>query len=358
MNTKETAERIASIFHQVSGLPDFEERLASYYCLSTWFLDQINPFPILNVTGTNGTGKSSLLAAFRQLAFQPYGFTAMEMSGPTIRDELGKAHNGTAIIDEADSAKDDIESYLSLRYMRETAVCAKKIPAGGGIWNTTYIHIYGPSIIHKRVPFRDPALEGRSITINTVPDMSRSYDRIENLGEQAKEVVLEQAGLKASVKLPGNVKIPQDIAPRVVDSYRPLITLATIGEDKEFLDSMWVRLVEATQILKDGQSYEPGPIVVQALLRALTKNEEIEIRNVKIEGDLLRIIQYEFGFNLNSRQVAKILRGYGFELRRIGGPFSVIPDINTLVRVCQTIGIEDDALERAAKGLVSSWQLE
>lgn len=113
-----------------------------------------------------------------------------------------------------------------------------------------------------------------------------------------------------------------------------------------------------TQSLIDGQQYESGPIVAQALISALTKDEELVIRNVKLEGDLVKIIQYDFGHNLNSRQIAKILRGYGFELRRIGGPNSVIPNINTLVKVCKTIGIEDEAVERAAKGIVNAWRLE
>lgn len=359
MNIKETTSHIAEILHQVSGLPDFEERVCAYYCLSSWFVNQINPFPILNLTGPNATGKSSSLAVFRRLAFQPYGFTATDMSGPVIRDELGKAHNATAVIEEADNAKGDIESFLGLRYMRETAIVTKKIPAGPGAWKTIYIPIYGSSIIHKRIPFKDPAVEGRSITINTVSDISRKYKRAENLKDELiDEVRLEEAKAKASVKLPENLEIPEDIAPRVVDCYRPLIALANVAEDNEFLESLWARLREATQSLVDGQQYEPGPIVVQALIYALTKEEQLVIRNVQLEGDLVKIIQYDFGHNLNPRQIAKILRGYGFKLKRIGGPNSVIPDINTLVKVCKTIGIEDEAVNRAAQGLVDPWRTE
>lgn len=357
MEIKDTIRKIAEVFHQVSGLPDFEERLCSYYCASTWLLNQINPFSIINITGPNGTGKSSLLAAFQRLAFNAYRFTAKEMSGPTFRDELAKAHDGTALIDEAD--KEEIESYLGLRYMRETAVCAKKIPAGIGAWKTIYIPIFGPSILHKRVPYKDAALEGRTITINTIPDLSRKYKKMENIGDDVTNgIILEQVKLKISIKLPEAPELPDDIAPRVADSYRPLIALATIAKDTELLDPLWEKLREATKNLKDGQSYEPGPIVIQALIGALTKNEELLIRNVKLEGDLVKIIQYEYGHNLNSRQIAKILRGYGFELRRIGGPYSVIPDINTLVKVCKTIGIEDEAVEKAAKGLVNTWRTE
>ena len=350
-------KRIALMLHQVTSLPEIKERAASYYCLATWFLDRINPIPLLCILGPNGTGKSQLLSSLGHLAYQPYRFTASNMTPPTMRDELGKAHDRTAIIDEADA--DGLESFLNLRYLRETAICYVKIPAGPDRWKTCPIPIFGPSIVHKRVPFKDPAVDGRSIIINTVPDNSRRYLRADNLKEEEiADLQIAQAKLKVSLKISANPYIPKDIAPRVADSYRPLIALASIEQDDEFLKPLFESLLLATRDLADGQSYEPGPIIVQALLRALTNNEQIALRNVKLEGDLIKIIQYEFGFNLNSRQVAKILRGYGFELRRIGGPYSVIPDINTLVKVCNTIGIEDEALNRAAAGIIDPWRLE
>lgn len=356
---KETVSLIGSAFHQVSGLGEFEEQVCSYYCLSTWFLNQINPFPILAILGANGTGKTQLLKAFNRIAFQPHTFTATKISDPALRDELGKAHERTVIIEEGDETKCDIESYLNLRYLKETAICAKKVPAGLGHWKTVYIPIFGPSIVHKRVPFKDPAVEGRSILVNTVPNMERKYIFAENLKEElVNELRIEQAKLKTTIKLPDRPEIPENIAARVADSYRPLIALATIAEDIDFLDSLWERLREATNSLKDGQSYEAGPIVLQALIFALTRNDNLIIRNVKLEGELLRIIQYDFGRNLNSRQVAKILRGYGFQLRRIGGPYSVIPDIKTLAKVCKVVGIEDELVERAAQGVLSKWLTE
>ena len=353
----EVTRRIASMFHQVSGLPDFEEITASYYCLATWCLNQINPFPLLCVIGPNGTGKSQLLAAFGRLAFQPHQFTASNMTPPTMRDELGKAHDRTAIIDESDV--DDLESFLNLRYLRETAVCYVKVPAGPERWKTRTIPIFGPSIVHKRVPFKDPAVDGRSIIINTIADTSRKYVRADNLKEdEIEDLQVAQAKLKLSVKVLANPFIPSDIAPRVADSYRPLVALASVEHDDEFLEPLWHRLLTATRDLADGQSYEPGPIVFQALLSCLMNNEEIILHNVKLEGDLVKKIQYEFGYNLSSRQIAKILRNYGFTLKRIGGPFSVEPDFNTLVKVAKTIGLEDEALERAAAGLVDPWHLE
>lgn len=358
---QEVINSIGSIFHQVSGLEEFEERVCSYYCLSTWLVDQINPFSMLAVLGPNGTGKTQLLKAFSRVAYQTYGFTASQITTPTLRDELGKAHEGTAIIEEADETKCDLEAYLNLRYLRETAIAAKKVPAGMGHWKTVYVPFFGATILHKRIPFKDPAVEGRSILVGTVRNEDREYIYAENLKEElVNSTKIEQAKLKTSVKLPplSEVKTPEDIAPRVADSYRPIIALATVAEDNDFLSLLWERLHTVSESLRDGQSYEAGPIVVQALIHALSKDDNLIIRNVKLEGDLVRIIQYEFGRNLNSRQIAKILRNYGFKLKRIGGPYSVIPDIKTLVKVCRTIGIEDELVEKAADGVLSKWLTE
>jgi len=353
-----TVRQIASILHRVTGLQDLEELTCAYYCLITYFVDKINPFPLLNTMGPNGSGKTSLLQAFSRLSYRPHMFTALNMTPPSMRDELGLSHDGTVIIDEADT--DKLEQYLTMRYLRETALCYVKVPAGPGGWKTRIIPIFGPSIVHKRVPFKDPAVDGRSILINTIADTNRHYVRIEDISEdEIMGTVIAQMKLKFTIKIPSNPTIPDGIAPRVADSYKPLIALASIENDNAFLEPLWERLRLATIDFTDGQSYEPGPLVVQALLSCLTKDEKLVISNVSLEGELVKKIQYEFGENLNSRQIAKILRNYGFTLTRIGGPFSVIPDLKTLVKVTRAIGLDDEALKKAAENLkVDPWELE
>ena len=343
---------ISLTIQRVSGLDDFNALVAAYYCLATWFVRVLDVFPILNVQGPNGTGKSQFLALLKRITFRAHGITAARITPAALRDELAKAHEGTAIIEEADQA-DAVEEYVGLRYSRSTAVCPlKKLEADGKIWRQEEVAIFGPTVVHKRLTFNDPAVEGRSVLIRTVPDITRKYIKADEIEPEVVEGIRKWANdIRESTDLPNSLDIPDDIAPRVVDSYRPLIALASAAGDMEFLDGIWTRLRQASQNLRDGQLYEPGAVVLQALVRALTKEGAIVIKTVPIEGRLKQIIQYDFGLTLHNHQIAFILREHGFVLKRSGGPTAVFPDLRTLVRACDAIGLHDEAVERASAGL-------
>lgn len=347
---KELVRLISHIITLVSGLGELDAWIAAYYCLCTWFVDRFDAFPILNVQGPNGTGKSQLLLIIKRLAYKVRDFTCVRSTYAALRDELAQAHEGTAIMEEADGSK-DVEDLLSLRYSRSTAVCVRKEQdANSRTWHQRQALIFGASIIHKREPFDDPALDGRSVSIHTVPDVTRQYIKPDEVEPDVIEGIRSWAeDLQKSISLPSSSDIPEGIAPRVTDTYWPLIALASAVGDTESLDALWPRLVQASQNLRDGQQYEPGPTVVLALLSILanTPDHRIKIRNVKIEGELKSVIERDFGRLLSNRKIAQILRDYGFEVRRIAGPNWVIPDMETLVRVGKSIGLEDDALNQA-----------
>ena len=347
---RQLAGFIARTIQQVSGLDNCSALVASYYCLATWFLPRLDPFPILMIIGPNGTGKTQFLRLMGRIACRPKQFTGTRISGPALRDELAEAHEGTAIVDEADDSN-DLEAYLSLRYTRSTAVCVVKRPlTDGKAWEQVQIPIFGASIVHKRVPFRDPALDGRSVTIHTVPNLSTRYVKPDDIEPELVGAIVQMAeDIGKSTDLPGGFDIPEGFAQRVVDNYKPLISLALVGNDTEFLDDLWAKLRHDSVNLREGQNYEPGPIVVQALISALMKNGQLLVNKVKIEGTLTRIIQQDFGHALGNRQIAQILRGYGFEVKRIGGPNWVIPNVERLYIVCRSIGLEDDAVNTTAK---------
>ena len=88
------ARFVAYTIQRVSGLDDLNALVAAYYCLATWFVPRLELFPILNVSGPNGTGKSQLLRLCGRTAYHAHQFTGTRISFAALRDELAKANGG------------------------------------------------------------------------------------------------------------------------------------------------------------------------------------------------------------------------------------------------------------------------
>ena len=350
---------IAAVIHKTTGLPSFEERLCAYYILSTRFVSWINPFPVLCMLGAPGTGKTELLKTSAKLSKDGILFPGAKFSGPAFRDKLATAHDGTAVVDECESEDKGkntiIEGYLSQRYSRDTATEEKKIPnKKTGEWKSITIEFYGPSIIGKRLPYRDGALGGRSIMVSTHASPRRDFITIDEVNmDEIMTIRAEIEDLHRDMGIGNftpekiNAVIPSSIMLRVANTYRPIIALAKYFNDKEFLAGLWGQLSIASDDLISDQQYETGPLVVQALIGSLCTRGKYERRNVKLQGDLVKTIQVSFEVMLSPRQVAHILRGYGFELRKYGGPVVVFPNLKILHKVCRLIGYRDDMVETA-----------
>lgn len=354
---------IAGVLHRVSGLPPFEERLCAYYVLSTRFVKQLNPFPILCVIGAPGTGKTELLKAIAELSEGGLYFPGSKFSGPAFRDKLALAHDGTAVIDEAESEDKSrnitLEGYLNLRYMRDTAIEEKKFfNKKTGQWLTIIIEFYGPTILGKRLPYRDGSLGGRSIMVSTHGSDRRDFITINEINPDVTVSIKDKMneayqaiGIGSFTQDSITRGVPEGALPRVVDTYKPTIALALALDDKKFLRELWDWLWKASENLRSDQQDEAGPLVVQALIMSMAKGDAIAIRHVKLQGDLVKTIQMSFDLQLSAKQVAYILRGYGFTLKKYGGPVVVFPTVRDLHRVCRQIGYRDEMVERAYDAL-------
>src|SRR6266571_6912246 len=150
-----------------TGLGNLERKIIGYYTAATHSLPSANSFPLLVCIGPMGTGKSECSRIVKAFAYKPRAMSLRGMSPPAFRDELVEAHNGTAVIEEADAGWKESKNYenlLSDRYHRDSAKVAIKVPAGDNSWITRENDDFGASLANKRFPFADPALEGRSIS--------------------------------------------------------------------------------------------------------------------------------------------------------------------------------------------------
>ena len=162
-----------------TGLKDLQQKLVTYWTLATHSLPHSKTFPLLTLQGKMGTGKSQALCIIGNFAFRPVRMSLRGMTTPTIRDKFAEALNGTAIVEEADGAWRDpdttFERLLSDRYQRASAEAFYKVKSGDKNWSTATKAYFGATALHRRIPFREAALDGRTVCARTRPDHARHY---------------------------------------------------------------------------------------------------------------------------------------------------------------------------------------
>src|SRR5215472_16617184 len=162
-----------------TGLSERWQKLIVYHTLATHALRTLDTFPMLVLLGKMGTGKSQTLKIVQNFCCRPVRMSLRGMTGPTIRDKFAECCEGTAIVEEADAAWKDsdssFEGMLSDRYQRDSAQASHKKRNGDKNWDLVTQKYFGATVVHRRTPFVDPALDGRSVFVRFRPDHTRPY---------------------------------------------------------------------------------------------------------------------------------------------------------------------------------------
>jgi len=133
-----------------------------HYAIMTYGLPNLRKVPILSVYGPAGTGKTTLLQILGELSHAVVHIDG-KVTGPMLRDRLRP--DTTALIDEADGVH---EEWLVNRYSRDSAqtdVNRQRESRAG--FRQQKLDLFGATALHRRVPFKDPAILSRSIAVNT-----------------------------------------------------------------------------------------------------------------------------------------------------------------------------------------------
>jgi hypothetical protein len=344
------AELMDGTLQRVTGLNALARKRVIYYTLATHALGSLETFPLLVLKGPMGTG--SILA---ECVHRPSRFSLRGRTLPVIRDELVKCHDGTAIIEEADQAWRDsssFESMLSDRYKRATAEIARKESNGKEGWVTKDALCFGATVLHRRLPFADAALNGRSVFVYFRTRHDRTYDSLAKIADASGRLPSLLTDL-AGLTLPAISAFP-GVAARTFDTYRPLLAIAQICDDSDFIKQMDGRLRLETDQLKEAQSLEPDGIVLRALIQRLTERKDALdfSRNIRV-GDIADGVWNNERVTLKPQQVAGILRDLGFETKNSHGVTTVVPKPATLVRACEECGYEDSSIAALREELLS-----
>lgn len=354
------AELIDRSLSESTGLNAQRRKIVGYWTLAAHALLNCRTFALLVLLGKMGCGKSQTLSIIENFARQPHRMSLRGMTLPSIRDKLAAASEGTAIVEEADFAWRDSDStferLLSDRYSRDAAAASYRVPTGekSKAWETKTQKFFGATVLHRRIPFNDAAMDGRTITVHFRPKNDREYREFsaeDPWNKEGKELV---SGL--DFELPPIDTLP-GIAGRIQATYSPLLRLAKLLGDVAFIDEVTNELILATAELKEAQGTEPDGLVLRAILHHIysepnpfsldgspTELSDPVFTNIKISS-LNKTIWEENRITLNPRQIGGIARGLGFEVKVSNGVTVISPTPATLLRACESCEYSDPSIE-------------
>jgi hypothetical protein len=357
---KETDDKFAraavlmqTALSQSTGLRDREHKLVTYWTLATHALPRLDTFPLLALLGKMGTGKSQTLSIVENFSLRPGRLSLRGMTGAAIRDKFADCYEGTAIVEEADQAWKDgdsaFERLLSDRYQRQSAKASHKVNQGDKNWESVTKEYFGATVLHRRIPFRDAALDGRTVSIRLRADNSRKYrafDAQDLWNQEGKQLI---GNLIIEVPM---VEQPDGVAARIFNSYRPLLATARLCGDDKFEAEVLGRLLQDTLELREAQSSEPDGLVLRAIVEAVFELGTPEFRNIKLSV-LSESIWRNHRFSLQPRQIASIARELGFETKTSHGVTVVAPTPATLLKACDECEYSDEAIEELRRAAMN-----
>jgi hypothetical protein len=329
-----------------SGLDPESARTAVYYAIATWGVDQLDMFPIfplLRFYGPPGTGKSRAMKVLASWCCRPIMVSGKMITVAALRDVLAMAYQGTALIEEADETAEDkgCEQVLAARCDPSTAELELKRKDKLDNWQQERLPIYGATVVHYRRAFMDQAIASRSININT---------RGREGSWQTPIDIPELLPLRdlAKIKL---LDYSVDFVPdgRVKDVWVPLLRIARMAKDNDWLEYARKKMMAEIEELRDGGAHEVAGLVMAVIVRRLTRTErggieQIVCRRLVVEDDIIEQLRRLYHIYLNPWQASAQLRELGFNLERIGGKNKFTPTPESLRRAAKKIGYQDKLL--------------
>lgn len=323
-----------------SGLERNQAKLAIYYTIATWSMPQLRMFPILRFCGPPGTGKTSAVEVLSPWCRSPRLISGKLITPAALRDELKNANLGTAIIEEADEAINlrECEQLLAARCSPATGTLKVK-ELRGDIWQQVSAELYGATVVHYRRAVIDQATASRTITIEThykngKYEPPRAADRLgvilKGIGEASCHSDMTDIGTG-----------------RVHDIWAPILAVARLVKDTEWLQWAQNEMQREIENLRDGHAFELGGLILAQIVESLTDEKENQIvcRQLKIQNDIIEPLRRKERININAWQASRQLKEMGFTLERMGGQNKFTPTLDSLRRAAERSGYQDVLLQ-------------
>ena len=332
VDAEELGSRILPLLKLVqasNGLDEQGARTVVYYAIATYGLVHIDKFPILTIWGPAGTGKTTLLEVIQLLASKTIKpLIDGKASRAALRDTLWT--ETTALIDEADDVD---EGLLISRYSRKSSNMPIKRPGSHG-WTDQMLNVFGATVLHRRKPFKDPAVLSRSILVRTKKTKVDVY--------HSDKFAPFAPILMAIADLVDWDNIGELGGDRIADTWSPLLAVDSLLCGKDWRCYADKEMEAARANLELGHEMEPSQAVFLALLSKATSEGTVAER-VRI-SDISKSLQDEQ--ELNSWQVGSTLRALGFKTKNVGGNQYVYTGGKDNMKIIgRELGVEDEWLE-------------
>ena len=332
--------QMPTLIQAACGLDLNQAKSITYYAVATHGLPHLRIFPALFLQGAPATGKSTILDILEQLTYQPKRLDG-SLSKAEFRDSLNDSP--TVLIEEADQVN---ERQIRNRYSRSTSKMSVKRERREG-WESEPLDTFGATVLHRRHPFKDPAVQSRAITVRTRKAEGPFNANLNEIGQLHDQL----AGLAEAVPWEN---VSQYGGDRIRDSWAPLLLIARHFEDEEWVAWAEGQIVQADATLNAGQEEEPPQLVFSAIMHlALVNGGDTHMQpddRVTV-SDIAKALSDRAG-KYNSWQIGDIVRNLGFEVRKAGGTqYVYIGGAERLVAIGAELGIEDEWLAKAAERL-------
>ena len=348
------------ILSDCTGLDDYKRKLVTYWALATHALPTLQTFPVLSLHGHFGCGKSECLNVISLLSAKSKRITLNSFTLPAVRDAFINAHEGTVLIEEADAtwkAEYDkaFENLLNNRGNRSAAVEEHNHLVGKGkdkAWERQQAKYFGATVLHKREPFDDSALESRTIVVKFKSIRDRTYKPYNAVDPLTTETSKAVSQIK-KLQLPYFESIA-NVAGRVMDTYRPCLMLAQYLDDQEFITTSHEILHTQTERMAMDQGTEFSHVVYSGLVNCMTVTEgegegethHLSYVNVRLSL-IVDAIYKETRDSYHARKIGRQLRIMGYNTKTSHGQAVVEPNRKIMLDAYKSIEYDDpDILEQ------------
>lgn len=206
-----------------------------------------------------------------------------------------------------------------------------------GVWVKVSKNLFGPAALHRRLPFADPAIQSRSITIRTRPKGSVE------IGPSPLKLISAALSFEGGANSIDWTDVGRGNS-RLDDTWDPLLHLARLVDDQRWLEYAHTEIEAAKLTLAAGQGQEPTELVLSALIGCVEGSGVHMPERVLLSS--VREHVMDEGRRINSWQIGELIRTIGFETVTRGGQVWVIlAGKEQLKDAAAQLGIEDEWLQ-------------